>query len=55
MDNLYSNEPQPVNGRVLLELHDGKLTLFPITKTDEETRVLVAAILEHIANHALRS
>jgi len=38
-----------IEGRALLELRDGKLTLFPITDTDEQTEDLLNAIFDHIA------
>jgi hypothetical protein len=41
-------KPGTVDGRLLLELRDGRLTLYPITGSDEETRVLLAAVLNHI-------
>jgi len=48
MENKTDSTP-PINGRLLIELRDGRLTLYPITNTDEETRVLLAAILDHVA------
>jgi hypothetical protein len=40
--------PGTVEGRLLLELRNDRLTLYPITDSDEETRVLLAAVLNHI-------
>jgi hypothetical protein len=40
--------PETVEGRLILELRNGRLILYPITGSDEETRVLVAAVLGHI-------
>jgi hypothetical protein len=39
---------QSVEGRCLLELRDGRLTLSPVTQTDEETEELLNAILQHM-------
>lgn len=52
MDNPYFTNQQTVKpdveGRLLLELRGGHLTVYPVTNTDEETRVLLAAVLDHI-------
>ena len=46
---------KPINGRVLVELRDGHVTLFPVTETDEETAELLDAILNHIAEAIRKS
>jgi len=43
-----------VEGRCLLELRDGHLTLSPITQTDEETEELLNAILQHMVETICR-
>jgi len=48
----YRNDEPPVKsnveGRLLLELREGQLTLYPITDTDEQTRELLLAVFNHI-------
>ncbi len=47
--------PKPINGRVLVELRDGHVTLFPITETDQETAELLDALLHHVAEAIRKS
>jgi hypothetical protein len=46
----YRESGDKVNGRLLIELVDGKITIYPITETDEQTRVVLAALLDRIAD-----
>jgi len=37
-----------VEGRLILELRDGRLNYYPATNSDEETRELLDAVFDHI-------
>jgi hypothetical protein len=50
-DHTYTDSSPAVNGRVLLELIDGKITVYPIADTDEQARAILAAVLDHIAGN----
>jgi hypothetical protein len=44
-ENTPTEEP---NGRVLLELKDGRLAVYPMAETDEETARLLEAISKRV-------
>jgi len=45
MNDEYSSD---INFRLLIEARKGKVAVYPIAETDEETRVLLAAVLDQL-------
>jgi hypothetical protein len=47
--NKSSKNQFELNGRLLFELKDGRLSLYPLTDSDEETEILIAAISKRMS------